>query len=107
MTDLARFRRRDVRRTFADSHRAIVAVLANIRGLAVIQWYDIGVPARAGGVTGLTDIGGHWMGWRLISSVGASMTAGTRIGGLAVIKRQHESKPTGIQGVAEIAAIRC
>ena len=85
-----------MRRAFARSNSAVVTILAQVRGLAVIQRYDIGVPARAGGMTGLTDIGGHRVCWRLVSGVGASMTAGTRIGGLAVIKRQHESKPTRI-----------
>ena len=99
VADLARFRRRDVCRTFACSDSAIVAVLANIRGLAVIQRYHKGIPAWAGGVAGFADICGDWMRGRFVSGIRTGMTGGASVRGLGMIEWQYEGDPTGSCGM--------
>jgi len=42
----------NMRGTLAGGDGAVMAVLAHIRGLAMIQGHYIGLPARTGGVTG-------------------------------------------------------
>ena len=86
VADLARFCGWDVSGTFAAGDGAVMTVLTQVGGLAMIQRYDIGIPSRAGGMAGLANIGGHRMGSRFVGGVGTGMTGGTGIGCLSVIK---------------------
>jgi hypothetical protein len=76
----------NMRGALAGSDGVVVAVLARIRGLAVVQRYDIGLPAGAGGMTPLTQVSGDRVCSRLISCVGAVMTCRAAVGGLVVRK---------------------
>ena len=70
--------------TFPGCDTAVMAVLARIRGLRVIDGNHIRQPARPGGMAALAKISSQRMAGRLVSGVDAGMTTGTTVGGLLV-----------------------
>ena len=88
---------------FAGGYSTVVAILAGIGGLCVVDGHDKRTPARTGGVATVAGVGGVWMGATLAAGGGAVVAAAALIGGLGVINGGQRRPHVGVvAGVAQI-----
>ena len=95
----------NMRGTLAGGDGAVMAVLAHIRGLAVVQGHYIGLPAGTGRMAGFTQISANRMRCRLVGGIGAGVTACAIIHGLVMWKWRDQRHPY-IRGMTAFTQFR-
>jgi hypothetical protein len=86
-------------RTFSCCNSTVVAVLAQVCGLAVVYGNYVGLPAGAGGMAGFAHICGHRMCSGLIGGVGPGVTRRASVGSLIMGEWGDQRHPARTGGM--------
>jgi hypothetical protein len=92
--------RRYVIRILTGGNGTVVAVLAQVRGLAMVQGNYVGLPSGACGMTGFAHIGAHRVCGGFVRGVGPRVTGRAGIGGLIMGEWGDQRHPARTGGMA-------